>query len=95
MALIPLIFFGLDFESKINGLQVSLLTALPLTTHRMRQRRNNHHPELIAIADAAVVFAPSHFVCVGREILAADVVMDTGLSATQAAKDALSYIGAG
>ena len=56
---------------------------LPPARYPMRQRRAcNQHVEH-AIRLPAVVLAPSHFVCVGMEIRAADVMMRADLSPAQ------------
>ena len=48
----------------------------------MRQGRVNDHHELLTVRDAAVIFAPSHFVGIAVQILAGDMVMNAELSAT-------------
>jgi len=49
---------------------------------------------LLAVADAAVIFAPIHFASISREIRTADMVMRTDFGAAQAAKETFSLIGA-
>lgn len=64
--------------------EVALPVSLPLSRHRMRQRRVDRHQILLAIRDAAVVLAPSHFGGVGAEIHAGNAMMNTDLSAADA-----------
>jgi hypothetical protein len=52
----------------------------------------NHHPELLAVAHAAVIFPPIHFASIGTEIRAADMMVDTSLRAAQPRKEALSKV---
>lgn len=61
----------------------------------MRQCRRRDHQILLAIADAAVVLAPSHLTSIGVEVRAAQVMVMTHLGATDAGEEAFRLIGAG
>ena len=61
--------------------------SLPLARHRMRQRRRRNHEILLAIRHAAVIFAPSDFAGIGREIRASDMMMLANFGAAQAGED--------
>ena len=61
----------------------------------MRQRRIDRHQILLAIRDAAVVLAPSHFGGVGAEISAGNAMMNADLSAADAREEQLGLVCAG
>jgi hypothetical protein len=49
----------------------------------MIQGISGEHQALFAIADAAVIFAPSHLAGVGRQIFARDATMNANFSAAR------------
>ena len=61
----------------------------------MREGSVRRHKVLDAVADAAVILAPSHLTSVGAKIGAADAVVDAHLSAAKAREKRLRLIGAG
>jgi hypothetical protein len=52
-----------------------LPVALPLPRNRMIERCASRQKILFAVTDTAIVFTPSHFIRVGRQIRTRDVVM--------------------
>jgi len=60
----------------------------------MRKSGVRCHQIKFTIADAAIVFTPRHFICIGIQIRASDMMMRANLSTTQAAKETLGLIGA-
>jgi len=60
----------------------------------MIQRRADYGHELSAIAGAAVVLAPSHFLSISVKILAGDMVVNPLLGAANAREERLRLISA-
>ena len=58
----------------------------------MRQSRAGNSDELLTVGDAAVVLTPCHFVGVGAQITAGDVVVNADLGAADAAEKALRHV---
>ena len=58
----------------------------------MGQRGAGGGQILLAVGDAAVVFAPSHFGRVGGEVRAGDMVVHADFGAAKAAEEALGLL---
>jgi len=58
------------------------------------QRGSRDHGELIAVADAAMVLPPRHFVGVGAQVRPSDMVVDALFGAAQAGEIAFRHVGA-
>lgn len=54
----------------------------------------HHHHELLAVADATMVFPPVHFGGIGGKVRAGDVVVGAEFGPAEAAEKALGLIGA-
>lgn len=59
----------------------------------MRQSGAGDESVLLAVADAAVIFAPVHFTGIGGEVGAGDLVVDADFRATQAREVAFREVG--
>ncbi len=70
----------------------ALPISLPLARHRICQRLRGDHEILLAIRNAAVIFAPSDFAGIGREIGAGDMMMLADFGAAKARKEALGLV---
>lgn len=60
----------------------------------MRGRRRRNHKELLAVRNAAIVFAPSHFTGISGEIAAGDMMVRPDFSAAKAREEAFGLVGA-
>lgn len=60
----------------------------------MIQRRADYGHELSAIAGAAVVLTPSHFMRIGVKVLARDMMVNTLFSTADTREERLRLIGA-
>lgn len=58
----------------------------------MPQGRVRSHKVLLTIRHAAVVLAPRHFLAVGLEVRAGDMVVDADFSAADAGEEALGSV---
>lgn len=64
----------------------------PLARNRVRQRCRRGLEVLLAIRDAAIVFAPRHFAGIGHEVRPGDMVMRADLSPAKAGEKAFSLV---
>ena len=74
---------------------VPLPVAFPLPADRVGQGGSHDQQEQVAVAFPTGVLAPRHFVGVGVEVLAGNVVVGADFSPAQAGEEAFSLIGAG
>jgi hypothetical protein len=61
----------------------------------MVQGGSSRQQELLAVADPAVVFPPSHFLCVGVKVTPGDPMVRPDLSAAEAREKAFRHVRVG